>query len=195
MSWRRDLVRFIPGVFGLLWFAGVGLTASAGSDSPRIYTNADLDALAPSPRPEDLARSLVGQSVPGGLRDAWGSSVSLDEPGILYLVDYWAIGCKPCMWEMPDLIRLSKDLSADHKFRMVSVLFRWPPELLEKVRVEYELDDLPLYSDTERAFEKLGLAFPTKLIVRGGKILDVEVGGQPEGTYRHWRDKIRTFLK
>jgi thiol-disulfide isomerase/thioredoxin len=41
--------------------------------------------------------------------DAYGHTIALDAPGVLYLIDFWALECKPCMLEMPELERLAKE--------------------------------------------------------------------------------------
>ena len=41
--------------------------------------------------------------------DAAGNTIALDAPEVLYLVDFWAVGCKPCILEMPELERLAKE--------------------------------------------------------------------------------------
>ena len=44
--------------------------------------------------------------------DAEGNALTLDAPGVLYLVDFWALGCKPCIMAMPELDRLAELLDS-----------------------------------------------------------------------------------
>ena len=74
-----------------------------------------------------LAGSTVAAAMPDPLPilrvgDAEGHTMTLDAPGMLYLVDFWALGCKPCIVEMPELERLAKDYEPGGHFRLVSVV-------------------------------------------------------------------------
>jgi len=68
--------------------------------------------MAADPRPIDTLR----------FADADGKVIALDQPGTLYLVDVWAIGCSPCMAEMPELERLAQFYEPGGRFRLMSVV-------------------------------------------------------------------------
>src|SRR5580765_8589588 len=77
-----------------------------------------------------LAASVFAAEPKGGdsvgtlrFQDAQGKPVALDEAGVLYVVDFWALGCKPCLWEMPALDRLSKEYESDGKVRIIGVVW------------------------------------------------------------------------
>src|SRR6185369_10456991 len=101
-----------------------------------------------------MASGFKGESV-GTLQfeDANGRSIKLDEPGVVYLVDFWALGCKPCMMEMPDLDRLL--------------------QVADDAGTTEEV-----YSDPENWHDRLGVdAFPTKLLIRDGTVIVRKRGG------------------
>src|SRR5262245_58476342 len=79
--------------------------------------------------------------------DAAGKTVALDEPGVLYVVDFWALGCKPCVWEMPALDRLSKEYEPGGKVRVVGVIWGdWKAKDLPKIAKQVG-STRPVYAD------------------------------------------------
>lgn len=50
----------------------------------------------------------------------------------LYLVNYWATWCKPCVEELPDFIKLNKELN-DQKFKMILVSLDFPSQIESRV--------------------------------------------------------------
>ena len=71
-------------------------------------------AWAADPPPDPIGPLHVG--------DSEGNTTTLDAPGMLYLVDFWALGCKPCIVEMPELERLAKEYEPGGRFRLVSIV-------------------------------------------------------------------------
>ena len=143
-----------------------------------------------------LAGPSDGDSI-GTMRfaDAEGRSIALDTPGVVYLVDFWALGCKPCIQEAPDLERLAKEYEPGGRFRLVSVLWGgWNGKDLLKV-AEQAGTKLPAYSDPENWHDRLDVnGFPTKLFVRDGTVLKRSSGGGA-GLYGHWKGVIEKELK
>jgi thiol-disulfide isomerase/thioredoxin len=115
--------------------------------------------------------------------------------GVVYLVDFWALGCKPCIEEMPELARLAKEYEPSGRFRLVSVVWGgWKGNGLAKVAEEAGTK-LPIYSDPENWHDRLDVdGFPTKLLVRDGTVIVRARGGGP-GCYRQWKPAIETALK
>jgi thiol-disulfide isomerase/thioredoxin len=126
--------------------------------------------------------------------DPAGAKVTLDEPGMLYLVDFWAEGCKGCIEEMPELERLARELERTGRFRLISVLWGgWRGAELNKFAERYGMGR-PLHSDPDGWLEKLGKpALPTKVLVRDGEILKHHVGGGA-GAYRYWKPIVEKAL-
>jgi thiol-disulfide isomerase/thioredoxin len=143
-----------------------------------------------------MASGFKGESV-GTLQfeDANGRSIKLDEPGVVYLVDFWALGCKPCMMEMPDLDRLAKECEPSGHFRLVSVVWGgWKGDRLLQVADDAGTTE-EVYSDPENWHDRLGVdAFPTKLLIRDGTVIVRKRGGGA-GSYDYWKSAIERELK
>jgi thiol-disulfide isomerase/thioredoxin len=137
-----------------------------------------------------------GDSI-GTLRfaDADGRPIVLDRPGVVYLVDFWALACKPCIQEMPELERLAREYEPGGRFRLVSVVCGgWTGKDLLKVAEEAGAK-MTIYGDPENWHDRLEVdAFPTKLFVRDGTVLARARGGGA-GTYPHWRAEVEKALK
>ena len=140
------------------------------------------------------AGTTPGPIGPLRVGDAEGHTMTLDAPGVLYLVDFWALGCKPCILEMPELERLAEDYEPGGRFRLVSVVASgWEGKDLLTV-AEQAGTKLPIYSDPDDLFRQLEIrAFPTKLLIRDGKLLTRKRGGGP-GAYEMWSKAITDAL-
>jgi thiol-disulfide isomerase/thioredoxin len=127
--------------------------------------------------------------------DAKGGTVRLDTAGVVYLVDFWALGCKPCIEEMPELARLAKEYEPSGRFRLVSVVWGgWKGSALVKVAEEADTN-LPIYSDPENWHDRLDVdGFPTKLLVLDGTVVVRKRGGGA-GAYDQWKAAIENALK
>lgn len=127
--------------------------------------------------------------------DAEGNTTTLDEPGVLYLVDFWALGCKPCIVEMPELERLAKEYEPGGRFRLVTVVASgWEGKDLLNV-AQQAGTTLPISSDPDDLFRTLDIrAFPTKLLIRDGVLLARKRGGGP-GAYDTWKRIIDAALQ
>ena len=136
-----------------------------------------------------------GLTGPLHVGDVAGNTITLDEPGMLYLVDFWMLGCKPCIVEMPELERLAKEYEPGGRFRLVSVVGSgWEGKDLLKVAQDAGTT-LPISSDPDDLFRKLEIkAFPTKLLVRDGALLARKRGGGP-GAYETWKRIIDAALQ
>lgn len=145
-----------------------------------------LAASATSATPEAIGTLRVA--------DVDGNSITLDAPDMLYLVDFWALGCKPCIVEMPDLERLANEYEPQGRFRLISVVAAgWEGKDLLTV-AQQAGTKLPIYSDPDDLFRQLEIrSFPTKLLIRDGVMLRRKRGGGPE-TYETWKRVIDEAL-
>ena len=129
----------------------------------------------------------------GALRftDAAGKTLALDEPGVLYVVDFWALGCQPCVREMPALDRLSKEYESDGKVRIIGVVRGdWKAKELPKIAKQVG-SSRPVYGDSQHWFDTLEIrSFPTKLFLRDGVVVRV-LHGAGEDSY----DKLKTLIE
>ena len=126
--------------------------------------------------------------------DAEERLIALDAPGVLYLVDFWALECKPCMQEMPELASLAGEYEPSGRFKLVSVVFGdWKGKgLLEVARRTGT--GITAYSDPENWYERLQVeGFPTKLLIRDGRVIVRELGGGT-GAYEAWKAEIDRLI-
>lgn len=56
----------------------------------------------------------------------------MNDSDTLYLVNYWATWCKPCVEELPDFIKLNT-LLKDQKFKMILVSLDFPSQIDSRV--------------------------------------------------------------
>ena len=152
-----------------------------------LLASAAATAPATAPPPETLPE-------PMSFEDSARARLTLNEPGMLYLVDFWAEGCKGCIEEIPDLERLAREFEKTGRFRLISVLWGgWSGEELHKFAKRYNITH-PMHSDPDDWVGKLGgPAFPLKLLVRDGRILKRHVGGA-RGSYYKWKPLIAEEL-
>jgi thioredoxin 2 len=86
-----------------------------------------------------------------------------EEPTISVLVDIWAPWCGPCRMVSPALEQLAAELAGELKL------------------VKVNADDSPQLS---RRFDVQ--AIPTLLLLKGGRVIDRQVGAAPLPTLRSW---------
>ncbi len=122
--------------------------------------------------------------------DSEERAIALDSPGVFYLVDFWALECKPCMEEMPELERLAKEYEPSGRFKLVSVVVGgWKGKRLLSLPRRTGTG-IAAYSDFENWCARLKInAYPTKLLIRDGRILD-RVRGGGIGAYEVWKKEI-----
>jgi peroxiredoxin len=80
-------------------------------------------AMRPASGPQLI---VVGSAVPDfQLTDINKNTSNLsDMKGTVVLINFWATWCSSCIDEMPSLERLFRNMSADQKFKMVTILYR-----------------------------------------------------------------------
>lgn len=134
-------------------------------------------------------------SAPPVFEDAALQKITLDEPGVLYLVDFWAEGCKPCIQEMPELERLAKKYEPTGRFKLISVLWGgWKGPELQGFAKRYGVEH-GFYSDPDGWMLKLeASAFPTKFLIRDGVVL-IRASGGGRGAYQKWSKLVDEELR
>jgi thiol-disulfide isomerase/thioredoxin len=155
----------------------------------------NLNHTADRPLATRPLEALIGQPVPEfAFQRLDGTWVRADRPGTLYLVDVWTTWCSPCMSEMPELARLETDLENMPRFEMISVLGDPEDSAPDPVLRKLGLGPGDVARDPQRWMRRLGIGgYPTKLLVRDGKILLARAGGG-RGAYAHWRGIIEREL-
>lgn len=126
-----------------------------------------------------------------------GQWVTLDQPGVLYLVDFWTIGCRPCLVEMPELIELEDEFAGDARVQFISVATQERSAATARKQLEaHGIRPNRVFVDADDWFNRLQIdSWPTKLLIRDGKVLRVASGAFPSGNDRRWRTELRAFLK
>lgn len=126
-----------------------------------------------------------------------GQWVTLDQPGVLYLVDFWTIGCRPCLVEMPELIALEDEFESDARVQFISVETEARTAAAARRQLaSHGIRPNRLFVDADGWFNRLQIeSWPTKLLIRDGRVLRVASGASPNGNADRWRQEIRAFLK
>src|SRR5262245_56089315 len=93
---------------------------------------------------------------PLAFRDAEDQLLVLDRPGRLYLLDFVAVGCKPCVAELPELARLEQELGSSGRFQLVTVVYAWSGEALSTLGSSLYSGSLEIYGTLSRGDKDLG---------------------------------------
>jgi len=124
----------------------------------------------------DLNRAIIKGKKPSAF-----SVTSMDQPGVaynnesmkgkIYLMDFWAVWCKPCVEEMPNLHKAYEKFK-DRNFEILSLSFDQIPEEVAKFRSgQWKMPWLHTFvekgfsSDLAKAFEVRGI--PKPILVDG----------------------------
>ncbi len=123
-----------------------------------------------------------------------GVLVAVNEPGVTYLVDFWALGCRPCKEEMPDLLRLERDFSPSGRFKFLAVIYGGSAKHAADAATQEGFPGMPVVADPDKWGAALGVrSFPTKFLIRDGRILRYEHGAGPY-SYKFWSREISDLL-
>lgn len=107
-----------------------------------------------------------------------GATLALGTPGMLYVVDCVAPWCGPCREEVPHLVELARDPAYRDRFRLVLVNSA-EPEVPPKAHRLFKWDDIVV--DRANWGDRIGVsAYPTKVLIRDGKIAATFVGGSED---------------
>ena len=107
----------------------------------------------------------------------------------IYLLNFWATWCPPCIKEIPDLIKLENKFKDDIKIIYISVDNN-PKKVIPKFKKKYNLQDIYIISDRNLKFSDKNAVkiMPTTLILND-ELVEM---GRVEG-YVDWLDK--TIMK
>jgi len=162
------------------------------------FERARRAAPATSPEPLITRGKVTGprrgppKSDPGAAQRVPDFSVAaLDEPGKAhtnyslagrtYLIDFWAVWCRPCVSEMPHLHQVY-DKYKERNFEILSVSLDRRPEDVARFRQKWKMPWLHAYAaggfdnETARRFRITGIPAPIlvdaagRIIARGGRL-------------------------
>jgi thiol-disulfide isomerase/thioredoxin len=124
-------------------------------------------------------RTVAGQRLPRReIRALDGGSVQLEEPGVVYVVNFWATWCGPCRKELPKLLALSRSWPKEAPVRLVAVnAENLDREAMGSFLEREHLSGLPVYLDPEGLETSLGYgAIPLTFVLKDGTILAIHNG-------------------
>ncbi len=109
--------------------------------------------------------------------------------GKVVLLNFWGTWCPPCRMEIPDLVKLSKNL-AGKDFLMIGIaLERNPTSALKKVENFAKSQNMPYYlfidssNDIVRRYGGINAVPTTYIIGKDGKIAETIVGMRDYDTF------------
>ncbi len=102
----------------------------------------------------------------------------------IYLLNFWATWCPPCIKEIPDLIKLENEFKDDFKVIYISVDSN-PKKVIPKFKKKYDFPDIFIVSDKNLKFSDGNSVkiMPTTLIINS----QLEEIARVEG-YIDWLD-------
>lgn len=105
----------------------------------------------------------------------------------LYVVNYWATWCKPCVEELPEFMEVNKELEGNPNFKMILVSLDKASALETSVKDFIEKNNIPtdvyLLSDNKRQMQWIPMvnerwsgAIPSTAIYKNGEQLEFTEG-------------------
>ncbi len=121
-----------------------------------------------------------------------GTPVRLDDAQKTYVVDFWTIHCQPCIKELPELIRLQNELAGSRDAEIVLALHQDPSADSDRTLPPRAAGGRVVF-DTENWVDRLAIkGFPTKIVVKGGRVIDVLLGARPD-SYDYIKKKLHSL--
>lgn len=146
--------------------------------------------------PERDTRPVVGFRAPAvdGIDVRTGERVSLTSlRGQPVLLNFWAAWCPPCKEEMPDLARVSRDLSGVAHVIAVGDGSE-PPETLVQFVQSGPMDELPVLHDAGESAQRYRVrSLPTTYFIDQNGI--IRAGGPMVLTYSVAREQLERLAR
>ncbi len=150
--------------------------------------------LGPGPR---VTKVVEGQRIPVvRFLTTGGEWIDLREPGLLYVLSFWATWCQPCLEELPGFLALSEEYRSEPGVRFLAV----NTEALSTQRLRAflevrDLNGLPVCTAEDETKRLLGVTtIPLSLLVRDRTVL-ARYEGYGESTLRSIEQQMRSLLR
>ncbi len=113
----------------------------------------------------------------------------------LYLLNFWATWCAPCLKEIPELIELKKKYRDEVDVIFISVDAN-PKKVIPKFLKKNKFEDILIYSDQSLEFsEKLGVkVMPTTILINDNLEEISRVKGYVDWTNQRLISEIESLL-
>ncbi len=188
-------------IAGAVLLAGgtmVAVGAESAATAPATVAATGPGTMAAKPKFMD-PRTLVGQNAPDfALKTLEGREVKLSqELGNVVVLDFWLIGCQPCLESFPHLEKVAGDAALAKQGLRVWTID--PADTLEDAKkfvTERKLTFTVLSDEDQTATKGYGaLAFPTKVVIgRDGVIKSCWFGYDPKTGDKKLDDAIKAAL-
>ncbi|HXE74680.1 MAG TPA: redoxin family protein [Candidatus Xenobia bacterium] len=153
-----------------------------------FVTGSQTHALKPGRRPPELKAQTIA-----------GEPVSLEQSsGKVVLTNFWATWCKPCLTEMPDLVRLQEKYGTE-RFVVLSINLDNSASVLKHYLEKHPLPFLIVHSPGmgSKIPSDFGVrALPTSILLdREGYVMQVSMGYRLEEQEGFLANAIETLIK
>jgi len=128
------------------------------------------------------------------LKDLDGNTVNLsDYKGKVVILNFWAVWCKYCIMEMPDLNELNKELQENNEAVLLAINVKESPDTVKEYLTSNNIDLKVLMDQDGSVTTKYGIdGFPTTFILnKDGSIYKSIVGKTDKQTLKNYLDKMK----
>ena len=156
------------------------------------YDDGVVDLIADTKKPEKKQNQEYSASIKSLLRN---ENVVFDE-GVVYLINFWASWCSPCMRELPSLNRLV-DTFDEKKLKILTINSDYEEQEKHIAKTKKVLGlKIPVISDIKGAyvgkFNVEGL--PVTMIFKGDQLIE-KINGEVDFDSNEFRKKIAQLLE
>jgi thiol-disulfide isomerase/thioredoxin len=147
--------------------------------------------------PARMSTLAEGQRLPDvRFRTLDGSWTRAEEPGTLYVINFWATWCGPCRLELPALMDMWVDLEQEGRIQLMAVnTEELPPDSIVAFLKKENLEGLPVFTIEDGDKQLLGVeTIPLTLVVLDRQLLLRDEGFAP-GTIPDLKRFLRRLLR
>ena len=148
-----------------------------------LLINATFDRLNPTERSSKVSNTSITKAIVKVLNYEELKSIINKNDNKLYVVNFWATWCRPCVEELPDFMEVNRKYNTNPRFKMILVSMDMASEIetsvkpfLQKNKMDVEtylLDDNKRMNEWIPAVDKSWSgAIPATVFYRNGKKLE-----------------------